>query len=203
MSLWLEISFVIVSYLLGSIPFGYIFTKRATGKNIRNHGSGNIGSTNVKRIAGKKVSIQTQVFDILKGFLPVFTVLLLNYYKIYNFPEFMPYAVGIASIVGHDYSVFLKFNGGKGINTTIGASVVFAPIQVFVGIMSYYLVKHISKYVSLGSLVLIVVITILDAILNGLGMQFYYFVCCAILIYIRHIENIKRLLSGSETKVIK
>ncbi|MBT3175183.1 MAG: glycerol-3-phosphate 1-O-acyltransferase PlsY [Lentimicrobiaceae bacterium] len=200
MSLWGEILFIIASYLLGAIPFGYIFTKQATGKNIRNHGSGNIGSTNVKRIAGKKVSIQTQVFDILKGFLPVSTVIVLEHYNIYNFPEFMPYAVGIASIVGHDYSVFLKFNGGKGVNTTIGASVIFAPIQIFVGIMSYYLVKHLSKYVSLGSLVLILVITLLDAILNGFGIQFYYFVGCTLLIYIRHFENIKRLLAGTETK---
>ena len=198
MNLWIEIFFVLFAYMLGSIPFGYLFTRKFTGKNIFKSGSGNIGSTNVARIAGKRIALLTQVCDMSKGLLPVALVYFLDIENYFHFEEYFIYMVALASILGHDFSLFLKLKGGKGVNTTLGASLLLAPYSVFFSVMVYYFVKWKYRYVSAGSICLAISLTISDLVIHRNSVRFYYLMVCSCLIIIRHIPNIKRLLKGIE-----
>jgi len=196
----LEISLILVAYLIGSVPFGYIFTRQIAGINIREHGSGNIGSTNVRRVAGPKVALLTQLCDMFKGLLPVAAVMYVQFRNIYIFDAYFIYAVGLASVLGHNFSLFLKFKGGKGVNTTLGASLLLAPISVFASVLVYYLVKWRSRYVSLGSLFLAGTLTLTEFVIHPVSYLFYYLLSCTLLIVLMHISNIKRLLEGTESR---
>ncbi len=199
MVLLLEIFLLLVTYLWGSIPFGYLLTKRAIGENILELGSGNVGSTNVKRIAGKKMAVITQLLDLFKGFLPVALYMYFNTYG--SFTATIPYysyLLGITSIIGHDFSVFLKFKGGKGVNTTLGASVLVAPYAVFISVALYYIVKWRFKYVSLGSILLGIALPLSELLFNHITPTFYYLLICSALIIVRHQKNISRLVRGTE-----
>lgn len=197
----LEIVIILSSYLLGSIPFGYIFTKRFAGINIREHGSGNIGSTNVRRFAGSKVALITQLCDMMKGLLPVAIILFIEYKSLYTFDEFFIYAVGLATILGHNFSVFLKFKGGKGVNTTLGTTVLLSPYAVLASVLVYFIVKWRFKYVSLGSICLGISLTLTGLILHNTSYLFYYLLICSVFIVVMHIPNIKRLKNGTETRL--
>lgn len=196
----IEILLLLFSYLLGSIPFGYLLTKKFASKNILDHGSGNIGSTNVKRIAGKKISIYTQLLDMAKGLIPVGVTMLIMNYGTLQLSSFVVYLVAFASIIGHDFSIFLRFKGGKGVNTTVGASILIAPFPVLISVLIYYITKWKFKYVSLGSLLLALSLPISEIILNGFSREFYYLIVCTLLIIILHLPNINRLIKKTETK---
>lgn len=198
--IYTESVIVLFAYLIGSIPVGYLVVKKITGKNIFNFGSGNPGSTNVRRLAGKKVSIITQLLDMLKGLLPVALVLFISDYFGAGLHSLLVYIVGLATILGHNFSVFMKFKGGKGVNTTLGASVLLAPYSVFVAVLIYYLVKWKFGYVSLGSIFLGLTLPVVELILFGATSNFYFLLVCALLIVILHLKNIGRLLAGSENK---
>lgn len=195
-----EILLIFISYLLGSIPFGYIFTKRFVGINIREYGSGNTGSTNVLRVAGPKVALITQLCDMMKGLLPVAVVIILESVGVYTFDDFFIYAVGIATILGHNFSVFLNFKGGKGVNTTLGASLFLSPYCVLISVLVYFLVKRFSGYVSLGSIFLAITLSLTGLIIHNISYLSYYLLVCSILIIIMHIPNLKRLLNGTENR---
>ena len=195
MTLFYEILFILLTYLLGSIPVGYILTKFYTGQNILELGSGNLGSTNVRRVAGKKLSIVTQILDMLKGLLPVALFLL---FKPSTSTPYYVFILALAAILGHDFSLFLKFKGGKGVNTTLGASVLLAPFSVFIAVGLYFIVKWRFKYVSLGSIVIAFTIPLVEIILYGLTPTFRYLLICSLLIIFTHRENIIRLIKGQE-----
>lgn len=197
MSITLQIAFILLSYFLGAIPFGYILTRHFTGKNIMKIGSGNIGSTNVKRIAGKKIAIITQLLDMFKGFLPVVLYLYFIDDK-KTISEFYVYYVALSTIIGHDFSIFLKFKGGKGVNTTLGTSVLIAPFSVFISVLIYFIVKWRLKYVSLGSIILGIALPIIELFIHSLSSTFYYLVVCMLLIILRHRTNINRLIQNQE-----
>lgn len=203
MNVWIEIIFLLTTYLIGSIPVGYLLVRYLTGQNILELGSGNVGSTNVKRIAGRKIAAITQLLDMAKGFLPVGLYLYLTYdvsltYYQNVVSHFSIYYIALASILGHDFSVFLKFKGGKGVNTTLGASVLLAPLAVFISVMCYFIVKWRFKYVSLGSIVLAITMVISDFIICGITPTFYYLLVCMVLIIVLHYKNIDRLLRNQE-----
>lgn len=197
MSISLKIGFVLLSYLLGSIPFGYLITRFTTGKNILKLGSGNVGSTNVGRVAGKKMAIFTQLLDMTKGILSVAVYLFFVDDRTGD-SDFYIYWLALAAIIGHDFSVFLKFKGGKGVNTTLGASVLIAPVSVFVSVAIYFIVKWQFKYVSLGSLLLGVSLPLTELIFHGLTSTFYFLLVCMILIILMHRTNIIRLVNKQE-----
>ena len=201
MRMVLEILLILAAYLLGSIPFGFIFTKRLAGINIREHGSGNIGSTNVKRFAGRKAALYTQLCDMAKGLIPVGIVWLIQTYNQQAFDPFFIYAVAFASILGHNFSIFLRFNGGKGVNTTLGASLLLSPVAVLSSVLVYYILKWSTKYVSLGSICLAITLPIIGLILHQFSYVFYYLLACSVLIILMHIPNIKRLVTGTESKI--
>ncbi|MGL5726767.1 MAG: glycerol-3-phosphate 1-O-acyltransferase PlsY, partial [Plesiomonas sp.] len=191
------------AYLIGSIPVGYLLVRYVTGQNIRELGSGNIGSTNVKRIAGKKLAALTQILDMSKGLLPVGIYLYLTYNPVLNYFQniqsgYWIYAIALASVLGHDFSLFLRFEGGKGVNTTLGASVLLSPFAVFISVAVYFVVKWRFKYVSLGSIVLSVSLVITQLLLEGVTPTFYYFIICMLLIILLHRKNIDRLLHNQE-----
>lgn len=195
MQIYLEIVVLVMVYLCGAIPFGYIITKQQTGKNILDLGSGNVGSTNVRRTVGSKLAFVCQLLDMLKGFLPVAIYLLL---KPATVLPYYPYLLAIVAILGHDFSVFLKFKGGKGVNTTLGASILLSPYAVLAAVMIYYLVKWRFKYVSLGSLALAVALPVVEVFVNDFSPTFYYLGLCAFFIIILHWANIIRLIKGTE-----
>lgn len=192
---------ILTAYLMGSIPFGYILTYKYTGQNIRNLGSGNIGSTNVKRVAGRKISIYTQLLDMLKGLIPVALTMISIKYQLIEDNEIIIYIVALSTIIGHDFSIFLKFKGGKGVNTTLGASVLFAPLQVIISVAFYYLIKLSTKYISLASITIGLVLVISEYLISGISNQFIYFIICFVLMVFQHRNNISRLIKGTENRV--
>lgn len=203
MNIQIKILFVLATYLIGSIPVGYLLVRYVTGQNIRELGSGNIGSTNVRRIAGRKIAAITQLLDMAKGLLPVGLYLYLTYdlnvtYYQNIVSDLSIYYVAFASILGHDFSVFLKFKGGKGVNTTLGASVLLAPYSVFISVAFYFITKWCFKYVSLASIVLAITMVVSEFVIYGITPTVYYLLVCMILIIVLHHKNIGRLLRNQE-----
>ena len=182
---------IIVSYLLGSIPFGLILTKLFLKKDIRDIGSGNIGATNVLRSGNKLIGYLTLLLDILKAVVPVI------YIKI-NFPDFI-YISSLSVFLGHVFPVWLKFKGGKGVATYVGILFSINLIFGFVFAISWLLVFLFSKYSSLSSLLASLAVPIYLFITND--EQIIFFVILFVLIFYTHRENIKRLKNKEETKL--
>ena len=188
----MDIFFIgIISYLMGSIPFGFILTKIFLKKDIREIGSGNIGATNALRTGNKSVGYTTLILDILKAIVPVI------YVKIF-YQDFL-YVASLCAFLGHVFPVWLKFKGGKGVATYVG--ILFA-INIYFGIIfiiSWIIIFFISKYSSLSSLVGAASIPIYLLILAQFD-QVIFFIIMFVLIFFTHRENIKRLKNKEETK---
>ena len=181
----------ITSYLMGSIPFGFILAKIFLKKDIREIGSGNIGATNALRTGNKALGYSTLILDILKAILPVI------YVKI--FYEDSLYVASLCAFLGHVFPIWLKFKGGKGVATYVG--ILFA-INIYFGIIftiSWFVTFFISKYSSLSSLIGAVSIPIYLLILTQFD-QVIFFTIMFVLIFFTHRENIKRLKNKEETK---
>ena len=181
----------VVSYLMGSIPFGFILTKIFLKKDIRDIGSGNIGATNALRTGNKFIGYTTLFFDIIKAVIPVI------YIKI-NFPDFI-YIASLCAFLGHVFPIWLKFKGGKGVATYLG--ILFAVNIPFglVFIISWLITFGLSKFSSLSSLVASISIPIYLLILAQFD-QVIFFTIMFVLIFFTHKENIKRLKNKEETK---
>ena len=188
----MDIFFIgIISYLMGSIPFGFILTKIFLKKDIREIGSGNIGATNALRTGNKSVGYTTLILDILKAIVPVI------YVKIF-YQDFL-YVASLCAFLGHVFPVWLKFKGGKGVATYVG--ILFA-INIYFGIIfiiSWFIIFFISKYSSLSSLVGAASIPVYLLILAQFD-QVIFFTIMFVLIFFTHRENIKRLKNKEETK---
>ena len=181
----------IISYLMGSIPFGFILTKIFLKKDIREIGSGNIGATNALRTGNKTIGYSTLVLDILKAVAPVI------YVKIF-YQDFL-YIASLCAFLGHVFPIWLKFKGGKGVATYVG---ILFTINIYFGIIftiSWFVTFFISKYSSLSSLVGAASIPIYLLILTQFD-QIIFFTIMFVLIFFNHRENIKRLKNKEETK---
>ena len=181
----------IISYLMGSIPFGFILTKIFLKKDIREIGSGNIGATNALRTGNKALGYSTLILDILKAILPVI------YVKIF-YEDFL-YVASLCAFLGHVFPIWLKFQGGKGVATYVG--ILFA-INIYFGIIftiSWFITFFISKYSSLSSLVGAASIPVYLLILSQFD-QVIFFTIMFVLIFFTHRENIKRLKNKEENK---
>ena len=181
----------IISYLMGSIPFGFILTKIFLKKDIREIGSGNIGATNALRTGNKTIGYLTLFLDILKAVTPIV------YVKIF-YQDFL-YVASLSAFLGHVFPIWLKFKGGKGVATYVG--ILFA-INFYFGIVfiiSWFVTFGISKFSSLSSLVAAASIPIYLLILNQFE-QLIFFIIMFVLIFFTHRENIKRLKNKEETK---
>lgn len=185
----------LAAYLLGSVPFGIVFAKFFCGKDPRKEGSKNIGATNVARLCGIHFGIATLLCDALKGLLPAYYAL-----HIAGFSTTQAAIVGFCALLGHMFSVFLGFKGGKAVATTIG---VFIPLSFTALLISALLCVAtivLTRFVSLGSLVLALSLPVCLAIMGRFDILPVAIVV-ALAIFIKHRENIKRLLSGKEKKL--
>ncbi|NOX90714.1 MAG: glycerol-3-phosphate 1-O-acyltransferase PlsY [Calditrichaeota bacterium] len=197
---------IVISYLLGSFPTAIIAGKILKNIDIREHGSGNAGATNVFRVLGWKAALAVLLIDMIKGFVPVFFIA----------PAFQPnpdvliyfqLAAAVTAILGHIFTIFAGFKGGKGVGTSAGAFLGLAPVPLLLALLSFIIIVAITRYVSLGSLTASLIF-----ILALLGQRFIFsqnvsptliYLSLAIvgLIWFAHRSNIKRLLQGNENRL--
>ena len=186
------------SYLIGSIPTGYIIVKLFTGQDIRTVGSGSTGATNVKRVMGKKWFFVVMLLDALKGALPVVLTALFG-------ADFagglLPVLAAICVILGHSKSVFLNFTGGKSVASGVGILLALDWQAGLIIAAVWGVVTWVSRYVSLGSVVALALSPLIMWFLNAPPAYIVYAVIAAIYVIYLHRENIKRLKEGTENKV--
>ena len=190
---------VICSYLIGSIPTGYIIVKLFTGQDIRTIGSGSTGATNVKRIMGKKWFFIVMLLDAFKGALPV--ILTVLYATFYREIGLMPVIAAIFVILGHSKSIFLKFTGGKSVASGVGTLLALNWQAGLIIAVIWACITWISKYVSLGSIIALALAPAIMWLLNAPIAYVIYSGIAAMFVIWLHRENIKRLISGTENKV--
>ena len=181
----------IVSYLMGSIPFGFILTKTFLKKDIREIGSGNIGATNALRTGNKLIGYTTLILDIIKAVIPVMYVKL-------NHPELI-YIASLCAFLGHVFPVWLKFKGGKGVATYVG---ILFTINIFLGFIfcgSWLIIFLLSRYSSLSSLIGSLTIPVYIFFYEQINATFFFGIMF-VLIFYTHRENIKRLKNKEESK---
>ena len=180
----------IISYIIGSIPFGFILTKIITKKDIRNIGSGNIGATNALRSGNKLVGYLTLLLDIFKAILPII-------YLKYNYPELI-FISSLCIFLGHLFPVWLKFKGGKGVATYLGIIIAIDLYLAIVFGIIWILIYLISKYSSLSSIIASAAIPIY--VFFVYEKDLFFFIIMFVLIFYAHRENIKRLINKEEIK---
>lgn len=215
MSIGISIGLVVLAYLLGSIPPAIWISKYAFGSDIRKHGSGNAGSTNMFRVYGARAGIATQLIDITKGILaaslPVFLVRACGQGNCLHEFSHLPMTTqsmicGLAAVIGHIYPIFAGFRGGKGINTLLGTMLIADPGATGICILVFIAVLLISKYVSLSSLTAVFTYPVFQLVNDlragneidwakaGLGFSLF------LLVAYTHRSNIRRLIKGNENK---
>jgi glycerol-3-phosphate acyltransferase PlsY len=185
-----------IAFLIGSIPTAYWYARYFHKLDIRQHGSGNIGATNSLRVLGKKAGVIVLIIDLLKGLIPVLIA------KNMDFTPESTLIVGVFAVLGHLFSPFMGFKGGKGIATAFGVILGFSPLAALLCVVAFGLVYYFTRFVSLGSLlgVLVFLIFTLIQFKDNLAVQLLA-AGLTVLLFFSHRENIKRLLSGTEGKV--
>ena len=184
---------LVISFILGSIPFGIIIAK-AKGVDLKKVGSGNVGATNVLRSLGKWPAILTLLGDVLKGTAAVAIGRYLGVGPVYEG------LAGISAILGHNFSLFLGFRGGKGVATSLGVLSIYSPQTALVTFIIWLVVVIFTKYSSLGAIVSFGLLPINILLFNG-KERLLAAILITILIFIRHRENIQRLMNGTERKI--
>ena len=191
----LAVAAIIASYLIGAIPTGLIVVRLLTGEDIRRHGSGNIGTVNVLRVAGVATAIGVLVVDILKGMLP--TLLAMRW----GFSAGTVVLCGLAAIAGHNWSPFLGFQGGKGIATSYGVLLALSWPAAAVAAAVWILTVAITRYSSLGSLLGVVSVPLSLWRLRQPEEYVYFGIVAALFAIYRHRANIQRLMAGTELHI--
>ncbi|MGD0566057.1 MAG: glycerol-3-phosphate 1-O-acyltransferase PlsY [Candidatus Goldiibacteriota bacterium] len=190
---------LVIPYFLGAIPTGYLIVKSRKNIDIRTVGSGNIGATNVKRVLGMKWFVIVLILDALKGFVPVFALGAVFGAK---FP-WVPVIAGIAAVLGHTFTIFLKFKGGKGVATALGVFLALSPAATITAFIVFAVTVSFFRYISAGSVLAALLLPVF--VLNyGEGgfwnlVQITSILVAAFVIY-KHKDNIKRLMDGTESR---
>jgi len=213
----------VVSYLLGSIPFGYLLVRIFRGQDVRQTGSGNIGATNVARTGSKGLAIATLLLDALKGYAAVIFAFWMAKHVAFGlqgstdaplpFDPSNPWHLQLAfqfaalaafcALLGHMFPIWLRFRGGKGVATALGAFLALAPLAVLVSLAVFVGAVTITRYVSLGSILSAVVLPFAAWWLNPFvrtTVTMALIVACCLLIIVRHKDNIRRLLASTENR---
>ena len=180
------------SYLLGSIPFGLIITKIFLDRDIRDVGSGNIGTTNVLRTGKKSLAVTTLIFDILKGYLSI--IITLKYFND------LIYFSALICFIGHIFPVWLRFKGGKGVATYLGIILALSFKFGIIFAVTWLLISFIFRYSSLGSMIGALAVFVYSIILDNITLSIFLFITFIIILY-THRENIIRLKDSKETKI--
>ncbi len=201
----MEFVFLLVAYIIGSIPFSYIFGMKFKKKDLRDHGSGNLGTTNAFRVLGKTIGIIVMILDISKAGLLV--LLVKQNPELLGVDMLHPMFYGFASVIGHIFPVWMKFKGGKGVASSFGIIIAYAP-WIGLSLIPFFLfIIYISKYISLASTstALATSITVFIMVFNGnnplYDIEFFIVVIVSsALIFYRHKQNFIKILEGNENK---
>ncbi|HEX14036.1 MAG TPA: glycerol-3-phosphate 1-O-acyltransferase [Desulfurella acetivorans] len=185
------------SFLIGSIPSGYLIGK-TKGIDLKSTGSGNIGASNAYRVLGKKEALLTLLFDMAKGFIVVLCVEKIPFAQ--NLKEILVPVSIVSVVLGHDFSIFLKFKGGKGVATTYGSILIYSN-YAYIGLLLWLIILKITKYASLASLLSFSITVLLVLIFETSIKVKITFLILLCLMIIRHFSNIKRILEGKEHKI--
>lgn len=181
------------AFLCGSIPFGLVLVKLAGKGDIREHGSGNIGATNVSRVGGKALGIVTLLLDIAKGFLPVFLG------KQLGWSESVLSLLALSAVLGHVFTPWLKFQGGKGVATALGVALAFRAAMVLPALGLFIALVLVFRYVSLGSAMAALALPLILAWRGATPVVLILWAGISLIIIAKHHENIRRLLKGTES----
>jgi len=187
---------VLIAYFLGSVSFAVLLVRATTGKDIRAEGSGNAGATNVLRAHGKKLALSVALLDVAKGAAAVLLMRLVTADPLWGA------LAGVAAVLGHVFPIFYAFRGGKGVATAVGAFVVLAPLALLCCLAVFVLVVALTRYVSLGSVIAMVLLPPVAgllfhaprAVVTGAAVT-------ALLVVFKHLGNLKRLALGQERKL--
>ena len=201
---WISaIAAIFVAYLLGSIPFGLLIG-RMRGIDIRQVGSCNIGATNVMRSVGKGWGILTLLLDALKGYIPAaaFPLLLMQAGLLDDQHAWLKIACGCAAILGHNFPVFLRFKGGKGVATSAGVLLGIAPLALLIGLGAFAVVFATSRFVSVGSITAAIIVPLAGFWLYEGRLIPIVLTVLGLLVIWRHKANIRRLLNGTENRIV-
>jgi len=190
----MKVLFVVASYLVGAIPTGYLLIKIFSRKDIRNIGSGSTGATNVLRYAGWRIAIPVMIFDLFKGFLPAYIAS-----RVLNAPNLALIGV-LAATIGHCYPVYIKFRGGKGVATSAGGFLYLAPLPLIISLSLTLLLLLFFRYVSLATLIGFSLLPLWILLLERNQKLFILSLIMLMIILIRHKDNIRRLVAGTERK---
>ena len=191
----MNLNILIICYFIGAIPFAYIVVKLTKGVDIREVGSGNVGATNVGRILGKWGFVTVFLLDMLKGFIP--TIFFVTY-----FPSATNLIIlsSVAIIIGHMYTVFLNFKGGKGVATAVGIYAALSPISLLIAAIAFGVTIYFTKIVSLSSIIAAIVLSV-AVFFSPLDIQIKVLtIALAVFVIYKHKSNIKRILDGTESK---
>ena len=187
---------VILSYLLGSIPFAYLVVKIVSGKDIRQYGSGNVGATNAYRIVGIKFAVLVFLLDFLKGLVAVIYLS-----KLAGNSPYTKIVAALFVLLGHLFTIFLKFKGGKGAATGLGIITALSPIGALTGVVVWIIVLKFGKIVSVATIITALYIPIFSFIYYSQKEINLFILFMSLLVIFMHKSNIKRLLSGTENKI--
>jgi len=197
---------LVASYLLGSIPFGYL-AGRLAGIDIRKAGSGNIGATNVVRVLGKSYGYPVFFLDFLKGLgaVKISVLIATRAQPEWGSPEIFGIIAAVSTVIGHCFPLWLKFRGGKGIATSAGALFGLTPLAMLIGVAIWILVFWLTRYVSVASVAAAVALPLVIAVMTRLNQSygkglFYSSLCIAAVVIWRHHSNLSRLMRGREPR---
>ena len=194
---------IVIAYILGSIPNALWIGKVFRGIDVREHGSKNTGSTNAARVLGAKLGILTLILDISKGAIPVALSLFMKVDLLENMTGISsldPIMVGIFAIIGHSFSLFMKFKGGKAVATTVGVFTVLVPKALLLAAVVFFVIFAVTRYVSVSSITAAISLPIFIFFLYWDVPYTIFGGIIAILIIVKHKSNIQRLLNGTESK---
>ena len=181
------------AYVVGATPFGYMAGKMK-GIDIRDHGSGNIGATNVIRVLGKKIGIPVFILDVLKGLLPV----LVTHWV--GRDQYCQIAAAMGAVLGHNYTFYLGYKGGKGIATSAGALFGLVWLPALIAVVTWIIMFYATRYVAVASIAAAAILPVATGLHTGVSPSFYFTVALAMLAIWRHRSNIQRLRAGTENR---
>jgi len=196
MTLLHSLVFVLVSYLFGALPIGLLVGRMVKGIDVRDYGSGNIGASNVWRTMGPLWGIAVFLFDFCKGYFPTHLA-----GRVHDVSLWLPILAGLAAILGHNFSPFLRFKGGKGVATSLGVVYGLSPLAAAVGFAVWGLCLLITRYISISSMIAAVVTSLVLIGFNRDLPHVLFALLVAFFVLIKHRPNMVRLKAGTEPKV--
>lgn len=201
------LAIILISYLVGSFPSGIVLGRALKGIDVRHYGSKNMGATNVFRVLGAKIAIPVLLLDMIKGAVAVMLISRINLGDLLMDPHWLKIIAGLAAMLGHIFSIWVKFKGGKGVATAAGVLFGLMPLEVGFGIVLFILVVVITRYVSLGSMLAALFIfgsLLAEKALLGTNIPKAYMILAiltVLIVILTHRQNIKRLMHGEEHKL--